>query len=87
MRTKTILILLIVNSLLLLFYIFPIQDIIGLISTEETGAGGIIGGADGPTAIFISTRISWYLTTLIVMETVLAAGLVLTSLQRLKNKR
>lgn len=93
MKNKIIFILFIINSLVILSYIFPFQDMIGIFFKQEAGAIGIIGGAgaigiiggaDGPTAIFISSKINWYIVVLIVLEIVFVTSLLLTHLK--KNK-
>lgn len=38
---------------------------------------GIIGGADGPTAIFVTTSFSWELLLLIVLAVGIIIGLIL----------
>lgn len=86
MKNKIIFILLIINSLLILSYIFPLQDMIELFTKQEAGAIGIIGGADGPTAIFISSQINWYIVVLIVIEIILATSLLLTFLKKTQLK-
>lgn len=75
-KNKIIGILLIANSLLILLYIFPIRDIIDLITKEETGIIGVIGGADGPTAIFISSPVNYYIVALSVLEIVFVVYLL-----------
>ena len=77
-----IFILLIINSMLILSYIFPFQDMIELFTRQEAAAIGIIGGADGPTAIFITSQINWYIVTLIIIEIILAISLLLTLLKK-----
>ena len=78
MKKKVIGILLIINSLLIILYYFPISNTISLISKQEAGAIGIIGGVDGPTAIFVSSHINWYLIVIIILEIVFATYLLLT---------
>lgn len=87
MKNKIIFILLIINSLLILSYIFPLQGMIELFTKQEAGAIGIIGGADGPTAIFISSHINWYIVVLIVIEIILATSLLLTFLKKNAAKK
>ncbi len=87
MKNRITTILLIINSLLILSYVFPFQDMIKLFTKQEAGAIGIIGGADGPTAIFISSQINWYIIVLIVIEVILAASLLLTLFKKNQLKR
>lgn len=82
MKSKITIILLTINSLLIVSYIFPFLDMIELFTKQESGAIAIIGGSDGPTAIFISSQINWYLNILIVIEILLAAFLLITLLRK-----
>ncbi len=85
-RIIFIFILLIINSMLIFSYIFPFQDIVDLFTRQEAAAIGIIGGADGPTAIFISSQINWYIVILIVVEIILAIFLLLALLKKTQIK-
>lgn len=82
MKKIIIWILLIINSLLILLYISPIQGIIGKYSKQEAGAIGVIGGVDGETAIFLSSHINWYLIIIIVLEIVFITYLCLRYLKK-----
>ncbi len=64
-----------------MFYIFPIPAIrvmSGILLKSESGGIGIIGGADGPTSIFISSPLNWYLITIIALELFFTMYLLLT---------
>ena len=81
MRNKVIWVLFIINSLLILLYVSPfspILDLFGIISKREVEAIGIIGGVDGPTAVFVSSHINWYLIVMIILDIVFASYLLLT---------
>ncbi|WP_461643953.1 sodium ion-translocating decarboxylase subunit beta [Labilibaculum euxinus] len=75
-------ILFIINSLLIISYIFPFRDMIDLLTKQEAGAIGIIGGIDGPTAIFISSQINWYIVVLVALEIISGIYLLLTHLKK-----
>ncbi|WP_321317983.1 sodium ion-translocating decarboxylase subunit beta [Labilibaculum sp.] len=75
-------ILFIINSLLIISYIFPFRDMIDLFTKQEAGAIGIIGGIDGPTAIFISSQINWYIVVLVALEIICGIYLLLTHLKK-----
>jgi len=83
-KDKIIWILLIVNSLLILLYVFSVGDTIDLFTKKETGAIGIIGGADGPTVIFVSSPINYYIIVLSILEITFITYLLLT---HFRNKR
>jgi Na+-transporting methylmalonyl-CoA/oxaloacetate decarboxylase beta subunit len=34
-------------------------NLYNMFSTKKTGAIGIIGGADGPTAVYVAGKVSW----------------------------
>ena len=77
MKRKVLFILFILNSLLLLFYFLPmISCLPAIFSNTDAGAIGIIGGADGPTAIFIASKYNWTPVILIAAEIALGAGLL-----------
>jgi len=77
MKKNLVPILLIINSLLLLIYYLPeLQSLFNSSRNSEAGAIGIIGGADGPTAIFILSKINWLPVLLIMSEIVLGAVLL-----------
>ena len=79
LKKKIIQVLFIINSLLLLSYVFSLsfsQDIIGISSGQEAGAIGIRGGVDGPTAIFITSSVNWYPVIIIVFELVFVSYLL-----------
>ena len=81
MKKKIIWILFSINSLLILLYYFPIGDIIRF-SNQETRAIGIIGGVDGPTTIFLSSHVNWYLISIIILEIVFVTYLCLRYLKK-----
>ncbi len=72
MKKKNIIwILVVINTLLILLYLFPISalyDTLGVLASHKERAVGIIGGADGPTAIFISSSISLYFIAIVILE-------------------
>jgi len=73
MKKKILLALFILNTLIIFIYFIPLlQDIAYVLFDTDAG---IIGGADGPTAIFITSRISWLPILLFSIEIIL--GLVL----------
>lgn len=47
---------------------------------------GIIGGADGPTILFLSSDISWYAVTIITIICVAVVGIIICSIRKRKNK-
>jgi len=55
---------------------------IDLFTKQEAGAIGIIGGIDGPTAIFISSQINWYIVVLVALEIISGIYLLLTHLKK-----
>ncbi len=59
-----------------------------LSATAENNSIGIIGGADGPTAIFVTSKISPTLfVALIAAGVLLLAGLVWWIIQLFRNKK
>lgn len=77
MKNKIIWILFVLNSLLLLLYVSPFSSILNLISIQQDiGAIGIIGGADGPTAIFLSPSVNWSVIIMVILEVVLVVAIV-----------
>lgn len=81
MKRKIVKLLLAINSLLIFLYFFPIsviQYIFGMISNSKSEGIGIISGEDGPTAIFISLSVKWYLIVMIALEVIFVIYLLLT---------
>ena len=77
MKRKIILILFILNSLLLLVYLFPfLRDISQIFLNSEAASIGIIGGVDGPTAIFLSSKINWFPVGIISLEIILGISVI-----------
>lgn len=67
----------VVSGLMLLGYVYKISAIIaGITLADSASSVGIIGGADGPTAIFLSSRTLGILNTIILFITVVAEPLV-----------
>ncbi len=80
MRKKILLILLTLNTILIINFIFPFSelfDILKITKCPEAGAIGIIGGADGPTAIFISAKLSFGIILHLLCEAVLIGWLIM----------
>ncbi len=72
MKKKIVLCLFIINSLVLFVYFVPIfQTLIHLFFSSNSTAIGIIGGSDGATAIFITSKYSWFPLIAIILEIML----------------
>ena len=72
MKKRIVLCLFIINSIVLLLYFVPIfQTIMYLSFSDNSAVIGIIGGADGPTAIFITSKYSWVPLIAIILEIML----------------
>lgn len=79
MKKRIAWILLILNSLIILVAFTPIASILDTFEiSSKTEAVAIIGGADGPTAIYYTPSTNWYLIVALVLETALVMYLLLT---------
>ncbi len=79
MKKKIILFLFLTNSIILLIFFIPVlQDIFHIFVSTNANTIGIIGGTDGPTAIFISSRFVWFPIVLILLEILLGIVLILS---------
>lgn len=79
MKRKIIVILFTANTVLLFALLFPtLQGIISIFYTPHAGAIGIIGGADGPTVIYLASAINWYPIIVVLSEIILGVCLYLT---------
>ena len=47
----------------------------------------IIGGADGPTSIFLTANTNYFTFTLIVLVVLLIVGIILIAIKRKNNKQ
>jgi Na+-transporting methylmalonyl-CoA/oxaloacetate decarboxylase beta subunit len=79
MKRKVLLILFILNTLTIVIYYIPLlQEITYVFFDKEAAAIDIIGGADGPTAIFITSRLSWFPILLFSIEIILGLYLLIS---------
>jgi Na+-transporting methylmalonyl-CoA/oxaloacetate decarboxylase beta subunit len=79
MKKKIILFLFLTNSIILLIFFIPVlQEIFHIFVSTNANTIGIIGGTDGPTAIFISSRFVWFPIVLILLEILLGIVLILS---------
>ena len=79
MKRKILIILLIVNTMIIFIYhISFLQQIAHVFFNREAVSIGIIGGADGPTAIYIASQINWLPIIVFSIEIVLGLYLLLT---------
>lgn len=46
---------------------------------------GIIGGADGPTTIFLSSDISWYVIAFIAIICIAVVGIIICTIRKKKS--
>ena len=70
MKRKALMILFLLNTLMIMGLYTPfMQEMVH--NNNEAASIGIIGGVDGPTAIFIASKISWFPVALISIEIIL----------------
>ena len=83
MKRKLLQIVLIVNTIALVIYYVPVlQSIFNITVGSDAGAIGIIGGVDGPTAIFISVKNKLVSVILILIEIIVGAYVFFTRSKR-----
>lgn len=51
------------------------------------GAVGVIGGADGPTAIFVTTKYNWNIAVTLIIAGAISAAAAVLLLYRVKRKK
>ncbi len=79
MKKRIVLILFILNSLFLLVYFFPFfKEMTHIFLYSDAAAIGIIGGVDGPTAIFLTSQINWFPIAIIILEIILGICLFIS---------
>ena len=77
---RKILLLFVLNTLMIFIYFIPLlQEITYVFFDKDAATIGIIGGADGPTAIFISYRLSLLPILLFSIEIILGFCLLISS--------
>lgn len=70
---------------MIFFHLFPIPfiyDAFWALASRKEGTIGIIGGADGPTAIFVSSDISWYFMAIAILEVFLIIYLLFSRFRK-----
>lgn len=55
--------------------------------TQESVSLGVIGGADGPTAVFVSAAPFWWVTPLILAVLLVGAAVILGKWMKNRKKR
>lgn len=78
-KKKLAVIFLIINTILIIFCLFPVfGEIYNITSNLKSVITKTFDNTDGPTVIFISSPINWYLITIAGIELILALYLLLT---------
>ncbi len=83
MKRKVLVILFIINSIMITVCFLPaFQGVFNLFNNSNAAAIGIIGGADGPTAIYIASQINWFPIVIILIWLILGIYLLKTRSKR-----
>lgn len=88
MRRKILIILFIANTMMISVYDIPfLQQITHVFFNREAASIGIIGGADGPTAIYIASQINWFPIIVFSIEIALGLYLFLTRSKKITSPK
>lgn len=66
-------------------FLLAIPVLLSSCAKQDDTSIGIIGGADGPTTIFLISKFKWFIVALVIMVAVLAV-LIIKYIIRKKNK-
>ena len=83
LKRKILFVLFIVISIMITVHFLPaFQGVFNLFNNSNAAAIGIIGGVDGPTAIYIESQINWFPIVIILIWLILGIYLIYTHSKR-----